>query len=339
MGIFLVKFTERLVQSLNFTPYFCTMTAIEIKQKENKAEIFIEGEKMASLNPQEIWELSTELRDFAIANASGFSAGAYSDIRVHGRCFKVLPLRHPRFWEMVDAGDWEPETYAVFNRFLNAQTIFLDIGAWIGSTALYGAQLAAETHAFEPDPVSFSELESNYKANSSADWFPKLKIHQKAISTQSGKVSLGSKNAGGDSMSSVLFQDENQAWQVDSIDLPSLVKNDKLNNKPIFIKMDIEGGEYELVPALKSFFETHQTSVFIALHPEFLLEAIQKGKGGIWNGFKVRYQFYKKHKKLLEALPFSHFEHVNGRPFHKQKYLLKALLLRNFPHTLVAYNG
>lgn len=314
------------------------MTEIKIKKKDTDAEVFLEGEKLGTLSPQEIWDLSKELRDFAISNASDFSAEALSEIRVNNYSFSVLPLPHPDFWALVHKGKWEPETYAIFDRFLNSESVFLDIGAWIGSTALYGAQIASETHAFEPDPVSFRELEANFQANSDASWFPKIQIHQKAIAVNTGKLKIGSKNEGGDSMSSVLFQNEEQSWKVDSVDLKTLISRRNLEGKPLFLKIDIEGGEYNLIPSLKEFFESQNASVFLALHPEFLLESIRKDTKGIFKEFRVRWVFYKKQSKLIRALPFENLEHVNGRVFNSRKYLLKALITGGFPHTIVGYN-
>ncbi len=314
------------------------MTEIEIKKKETDVEVFLEGEKLGTLSPQEIWDLSEELRDFAINNASDFSSEPASEIRVNDYSFQVLPLPHSDFWSLVRRGEWEPETYAIFDRFLNNKSVFLDIGAWIGSTALYGAQIAAETHAFEPDPVSYAELEANFQANSGTKWFSKLQIHQKAIAAKSGKIQLGSKNEGGDSMSSVLFQDEEQSWKVDSIDLNSLIVERHLAGKPLFLKIDIEGGEYHLIPTLKEFFQSKDAALFLALHPEFLIESIRNQTEGAFKELRVRWAFYKKQSKLIHALPFKHLEHANGRDFNTRKYLLKALITGSFPHTIVAYN-
>lgn len=314
------------------------MTEIEIKKKDTEAEVFLEGEKLGTLSPQEMWDLSEELRDFAISNASDFSAEASSEISVNDYSFNVLPLPHPDFWSLVNRGEWEPETYLIFDRFLHPDSVFLDIGAWIGSTALYGAQIASETHAFEPDPISFAELDANFQSNSNASWFPKMHIHKKAIAAKSGKIQLGSKNEGGDSMSSVLFQDEEQSWKVDSIDLNSLIVERKLEGKPLFLKIDIEGGEYNLIPTLKEFFQTQNVSVFLAIHPEFLLESIRNQTKGIFKEIRVRWAFYKKQSKLINALPFSHLEHANGREFLSRKYLLKSLITGSFPHAIVAYN-
>ena len=315
------------------------MTEIEIKKKEELAEVFVEGQKLGSFSSQEIWDLSEQLRDFAISNSNDFEINPAQEITV-GKCtFHVHPLNYPDFWNLVNKGNWEPETYAVFDRFIKSDTVFIDVGAWIGSTALYGAQLAAETHAFEPDPIAFAELKANKEANRKKPWFKNVNIYQKALAINTGTAHLGSKNSGGDSMSSVLFADEDQSWKVETIDLNNFLEIKNLTElQPIFLKMDIEGGEYELVPTLRNALEKTNSALFLSLHPEFLLESIRSNVNGKFSELKVRLEFYKKHKKLFKSLPYSKITHADGRPFQLKKQLAKALLLGNFPHTILASN-
>ncbi|MEY8839315.1 FkbM family methyltransferase, partial [Cribrihabitans sp. XS_ASV171] len=65
--------------------------------------------------------------------------------RVRGHCPTTLgdlPFRgdpyHSKFWRKAAAGGWEPETFGVLERHLSAERDYLDIGAWIGPTVMYG---------------------------------------------------------------------------------------------------------------------------------------------------------------------------------------------------------
>ena len=102
-------------------------------------------------------------------------------ITIGNYAFAVEPGAHRRFWERVARGDWEPETFVIFDRFIREDTLFVDIGAWIGSTALYGVQRADLCIAFEPDPVAFAELEINVAVNAGEEWTKRLKINECAI--------------------------------------------------------------------------------------------------------------------------------------------------------------
>jgi hypothetical protein len=45
------------------------------------------------------------------------------------------------WWDSVEGGLWERDTFVVYKTFLNANSSLIDFGAWIGPTVLYGASL------------------------------------------------------------------------------------------------------------------------------------------------------------------------------------------------------
>src|SRR3712207_221008 len=71
----------------------------------------------------------------------------------------------PTFWDRVEAGRWEPETLAAIDRLVDHRTTFLDLGAWVGPTALYAAGIARRVVAAEADPAALDQLRRNLAAN------------------------------------------------------------------------------------------------------------------------------------------------------------------------------
>ena len=69
------------------------------------------------------------------------------------------------YWKLVNQGKWEPETFSVFDSNIDEQTLFIDVGGWIGSTSLYAAQIAKKTIILEPDPIAFKRLKQNLGLN------------------------------------------------------------------------------------------------------------------------------------------------------------------------------
>src|SRR5262249_10904497 len=61
---------------------------------------------------------------------------------------------HAHYWRQLAVGAWEKETFAIFAEHINKKTTVVDIGAFIGATALYAAYLGRRVYAFEPDPVA-----------------------------------------------------------------------------------------------------------------------------------------------------------------------------------------
>ena len=55
----------------------------------------------------------------------------------------------------------------VLKGLIEPDSTYVDIGAWIGPTVLYGGQIAARCITAEPDPTAREALEANLDLNSS----------------------------------------------------------------------------------------------------------------------------------------------------------------------------
>ncbi len=184
----------------------------------------------------------------------------------HGITFRVENT-HQDFWDSLNTGGWEQETFRLFDHCIKPETVVLDIGPWIGPTLLYAAGKARLTLGFEPDPVAFRILSSNITLN------PKLnpiRIFPVAVAAQRGQSRMGSRASAGDSMSSLLFAGSTESWPVELHRIEEFESEWKAG-APVFMKIDIEGGEYELLPHLRSFIRRHRPTLCLSLHPQFLL--------------------------------------------------------------------
>jgi FkbM family methyltransferase len=260
-------------------------------------------------------------------------------IQKNNKHFSVSITKNIDFWESIDSGCWEPNTFKILNDFVSADCYYLDLGAWIGPTALYAAQLAKYTFAFEPDPIAYQELEANVHANKDTEWASRITIYNKGIASSSGTIRLGSRGSGGDSMSSCLFSDGQTNWEVEAITLERLVEAEKLQAEKLFIKMDIEGGEYELVPRLKAAFRQYNAVLFLSIHPHFLMSSLIRSKGNSIGVKILRRLLSAWHNiKLIRSLPFRYLYRSNGQQVNLYVEILKALLRGGFPTEIVATN-
>ena len=174
---------------------------------------------------------------------------------------------HREFWDKFEDEAWEPETLAVFEHYLTPSTVHLDIGAWIGPTVLFAASKAARVLAFEPDPVAFASL--RYAVDANPHLSP-VELYPVAIAGSSGHLTLGSKSNPGDSMSSILFSDGPVKWNVKASRIEDF-EHSWPADAPVFMKIDIEGGEYELLPALADFIRRRRPTIHLSLHGKFFL--------------------------------------------------------------------
>lgn len=179
--------------------------------------------------------------------------------------------RVPSFWSHATRGLWEPETFAAINQCCTSDTAFVDVGAWIGPLSLYAATRVAQVYSFEPDPIAFQKLVLNLAAN------PELRINAKplAVSRNAKPVPLYSQWAG-DSQASVFSMRERGSRLVRAgyigtaaaVDLQATIKGVASTHPHIFLKIDIEGGEYSLLDGLTNADLRPVRWIHLSLHPE-----------------------------------------------------------------------
>lgn len=193
----------------------------------------------------------------------------YYPAKIEGYNFK-LNSENAGFWQQASKGNWEPETYKVLSQFLNRDSIYLDIGAWIGPTVTYAAKKCKRVICFEPDPVAYGRLLSNIHLNELDNVSP----YNIAISDTSGIRKMSSMGGRlGDSMTSLLHNSNNSATSFDALVLDwDFIENTYNLTKVDLMKIDIEGGEFALIPKLEPFFKKQSPIVWLSLHAPLLDE-------------------------------------------------------------------
>ncbi|MFY2824719.1 FkbM family methyltransferase [Ruegeria sp. MALMAid1280] len=194
--------------------------------------------------------------------ARGYYAG-----NLNGEPFRLDPY-HSKFWRKASVGAWEPETFAVLDKYLAPDSDYLDIGAWIGPTVLYGARRARHVWCFEPDPTAFRHLAWNLDLNDIRN----VSAFGVALSDQFGVARMASvRGEPGDSTSSLLHDGAHGsdaltvAWdQFEAVNNLSGVS---------LVKMDIEGAEFFVLPTLLPFLQKHRPALLLSLHSPLLTEA------------------------------------------------------------------
>jgi FkbM family methyltransferase len=219
-------------------------------------------------------------------------------VNVNGRSFRVVAGRNRDFWDQVAKGVWEPQTFAILEQFLDAHHAYIDMGSWIGPTLLYGCQLAKGAYGIEPDPVAYAELTENVAANRPLT--DNVKLCQLCIAPKSGKTPFGSDREAGDSMSSLLFAHGKTRWIVDGQSFEDFIRQNNIRDCSL-IKMDIEGGEYSVLPTMVPYLREFRPTLYLSIHPCFLG---QPGKLGPVRTVARTMLRLAKTWKLLRCLSF-----------------------------------
>ena len=226
----------------------------------------------------------------------------------YGKSFYVTGnLKYFLHWKNKS---WEYNTHRIFSKFLDKDHSYIDVGAFIGATVLYGVQFAKKVYAIEPDPIAFDELEKNVLLNPSLK--EKIRLYKKCIYNKTQKVKFGSMTGGGDSISSLRHADSKISWEVDGITIEDFIKENKIDDCN-FIKMDIEGGEALVLPSMKNYLMENKTALYLSMHPRFFSDSIEDTR------------------KIIDVLKiYKNIYTDNGEKIKTNDLLLKERLNKNY---------
>lgn len=173
----------------------------------------------------------------------------------------------PTFWDKVAAGAWEPGTLGVVAAHVEPGTLFLDLGAWVGPLSLHAAALGARVIAVEADPRALDQLRCNLAVN--PELAARITVVPRAVSSDRNAVRMGARRRPGDSMSSVLLADAATSWSADAV-TPDELAGMVGEGERLVVKLDVEGGEYALLPSLTGLLSRPDAVLLVSLHPVIL---------------------------------------------------------------------
>jgi len=164
---------------------------------------------------------------------------------------------------ILRSGYYEPETVALFERFLQPGMVALDVGAHIGQYTLVAARLVGPTgqvHSFEPDPETCAWLEGNCARNS----LPNVHVNRIALSESTGTRTFyfaTTHDIGSNSLAEPLNFSGRKA-QVECMPLDSYLASRGLARVHL-VKMDVEGAELAVLRGGERLFSNPERPVLI----------------------------------------------------------------------------
>jgi len=163
-------------------------------------------------------------------------------------------------------GIWESETFKVFATLLTPEMTMLDLGTFEGHTVLYAAHKVKMVYGLECDPHAFYNCIKNIEANN----LQNVIVLPFAISDKSGITKIT-----GQHYNPLIFGhsgsrlDNNGSISVSSVTVEDLLERQDIE-KVDFVKMDIEGGEEFVIPAMIDFLKEHKPILYISFHPHLM---------------------------------------------------------------------
>lgn len=196
-----------------------------------------------------------------------------------------------RFWQAAGDGSWEPVAIDCLLRYLNKNTVVVDIGAWIGPVTLMASRLADRVVAVEPDPVAYAQLQANVARNCD-----NVELHHVAIGESEGHITLYAESLG-NSASSAIGGLGSEAHEVATVPLDALMR-DVAKDSPLFVKVDIEGFEFAIARQILDLVRERRAIFMFSLHPRNLYRSLRGELGGM----AARWQTYRQVRRIMDEL-------------------------------------
>lgn len=159
----------------------------------------------------------------------------------------------------------------------NKKPVIIDCGANIGLSVLYFKHTHPEAviYAFEPDTKNYNYLAENVK---SYGWEKSVFIYKQLVSDTAGFEYFEELGNAGSKIVSENAQNNNTT-KIEKIRLKDFLT--ELNCKIDFLKLDIEGSEFDVIPDLKELYPIIQ-KMYIEFHSDV-------------NNFPEMYDYIQKH--------------------------------------------
>lgn len=150
---------------------------------------------------------------------------------------------------------WEKCIVDIYLRYLNKDSVVLDIGAYLGSHSLIFSTIAKKVYSFEPQRVACQCLKRTKDCNN----IDNILIRNIALSNESGFFEMGT-NGGGDAslMKARIKKKFNEYYSVKTKKLDEMYFN-----RIDLMKIDVEDSEIDVLEGGRETIETHRPIIII----------------------------------------------------------------------------
>ncbi|CAN5240992.1 FkbM family methyltransferase [soil metagenome] len=182
------------------------------------------------------------------------------DLKYFGHTISLADLpQYRKFYGKLAAGTWEPRTFETLGAALDRDTVYIDIGGWIGVTPFWASRIAKAVIAVEPDPACLAIL------TELAPLYPNVTVIAGALSPET-RVTIHAVEEFGSSETSILDIGDGAERSAKGRSFAQILA--PVRDEPLFVKVDIEGYEYTIREEIERLAGYRLKGLQVALHPQ-----------------------------------------------------------------------
>lgn len=200
--------------------------------------------------------------------------------------------RYRKFYRKLVKSAWEPATFAVLAHNLDRNTVYVDIGAWIGVTPLWASHFAKAVIAVEPDPTCLAILRALTRA------YPNVRLIEGALAPEAS-VDIHAVDGFGSSETSALDIGTGGCATVHGLSFRDILA--PAGGDRVFIKIDIEGYEYKVMGMFAELQSRRLAGLQVAIHPQLYERSLKSP--GLASRLRVAAMTVRLHRRLARLRP------------------------------------
>ena len=206
--------------------------------------------------------LSSSPRASSLSTASGIALVEHRETRyvMQASLDDVIERR------LSYSGIWEPDLLDVLRRLLVPDSIFVDVGANVGAITLAIAEQNRRQNlrivCLEPN----ARLASRLRANLQINQLERVRVIEKAASSENGEITLfqvpeGADNQGLSTTYRVARSQDRDSVAVEAVTLDTLLSEPGLTEGPLVLKIDVEGAEYDVLDGARETLRSRRPAI------------------------------------------------------------------------------
>ena len=168
------------------------------------------------------------------------------------------------FWNEFRDG-WEPETLEFFKQHITPGSTYLDVGAWVGPTAMIASALGAnKVKAIEPNPNNYRTLLDIQLNNGLLEQWSLANV---CVSDKRGELLIGPIEGINSRSSATNIRANTTGAHVMSVLLSDVIADDSYD----LMKVDIEGAEALIISSICDL-PNKPKAIWLSIHPPFMTD-------------------------------------------------------------------